>query len=291
MNVITLSIIVLGVIGIVGAAVLYIVAQRFYVHEDPRIDQVEALLPGANCGGCGRSGCRDFAAACVGADTLDGLSCPSSSAETMKKIGEIVGLAAVAAKPKIAVIKCNGTCSMRPDIARFEGAHSCAVLASLGTGETACPNGCLGCGDCVEACPYGAMQMNKETGLPEVIEDKCVGCGACTKACPKGIIELRNKGPRGMRVYVACSNKEKGALAMKECKAACIGCGKCAKSCASEAITVASSLAYIDFEKCKLCKKCVDQCPTHAILAVNFPVKKAPDAAKPSEPKAENATV
>lgn len=245
MNVIILSIIVLGIIGIVGAAVLFVVARRFHVQEDPRIDEVEALLPGANCGGCGRSGCRDFAAACVCADTLDGLNCPSSSTETMKKIGEIVGLAAVAAKPKIAVIKCNGTCDLRPSLARFEGAPTCSVLASLGTGESACPSGCLGCGDCVTACPWGAMRMNPETGLPEVIEDKCVGCGACVKACPRAIIELRNKGPRGMRVYVACSNREKGAVAMKECKAACIGCAKCAKSCTHEAITVASNLKLV----------------------------------------------
>ena len=252
MNVVVTSIIVLGVIGIVGAAVLYIVAKRFHVQEDPRIDQVEALLPGANCGGCGRSGCRDFAAACVGADTLDGLSCPASGSAVMKQIGEIVGLAAAETKPKIAVIKCNGTCDLRPQIARFEGAPTCAVLASLGTGESACPNGCLGCGDCVTACPYGAMKMNLETGLPEVIEDKCVGCGACVKACPRSIIELRFKGPRGMRVYVACSNKEKGALAMKECKVACIGCTKCAKECTHEAITIANNLSYIDYEKCKL---------------------------------------
>lgn len=286
MNVVVTSIIVLGVIGIVGAAVLYIVAKRFHVQEDPRIDQVEALLPGANCGGCGRSGCRDFAAACVGADTLDGLSCPASGSAVMKQIGEIVGLAAAETKPKIAVIKCNGTCDLRPQIARFEGAPTCAVLASLGTGESACPSGCLGCGDCVTACPYGAMKMNRETGLPEVIEDKCVGCGACVKACPRSIIELRFKGPRGMRVYVACSNKEKGALAMKECKVACIGCTKCAKECTHEAITIANNLSYIDYEKCKLCRKCVDVCPTHAIHAVNFPVKKAAPAAE-VKPKTE----
>ena len=274
MNVVVTSIIVLGVIGIVGAAVLYLVAKRFHVQEDPRIDQVEALLPGANCGGCGRSGCRDFAAACVGADTLDGLSCPASGSAVMKKIGEIVGLAAAETKPKIAVIKCNGTCDLRPQIARFEGAPTCAVLASLGSGESACPNGCLGCGDCVAACPYGAMKMNLETGLPEVIEDKCVGCGDGAPA-------------RSMRVYVACSNKEKGALAMKECKVACIGCSKCLKECTHEAITIANNLSYIDYEKCKLCRKCVDVCPTHAIHAVNFPVKKAPaaDATLAAAPK------
>ena len=94
------------------------------------------------------------------------------------------------------------------------------------------------------------------------------------KACPKGIIELRNKGPRSMRVFVSCVNKDKGGVARKACSAACIGCGKCAKVCASEAITVENNLAYIDFTKCKLCKKCVAECPTGAIHAVNFPVLK-----------------
>ena len=116
--------------------------------------------------------------------------------------------------------------------------------------------------------------MNPETGLPEVDETKCTACGACAKACPKGVIELRNKGPRGMRVYVSCINRDKGAVARKACKAACIGCGKCAKVCIHDAITVENNVAYIDFTKCKLCKKCVLECPTGAIHAVNFPAPK-----------------
>ena len=276
MSIIVTSIIVLGAIGILGAAVLYIVARRFYVKEDPRIDRVEALLPGANCGGCGRS-----------ATSLDSLSCPASGSAVMKQIGEIVGLAAVETKPKIAVIKCNGSCDVRPQVAHYEGAPTCSILATLGAGQTGCPNGCLGCGDCVAACPYDAIHMNDATGLPEVDEDKCVGCGACVKACPRAIIELRFKGPRGMRVWVACANKEKGAFAMKECKVACIGCSKCAKECTHDAITVANNLAYIDYEKCKLCRKCVDVCPTHAIHAVNFPVKKAQPAPEQPKPQTE----
>ena len=116
--------------------------------------------------------------------------------------------------------------------------------------------------------------MDPSTGLPVVDEEKCTACGACVKACPKAIIELRNKGRRNMRVYVSCVNKDKGAAARKACKAACIGCGKCAKVCPFDAITVENNLAYIDFTKCKLCKKCVAECPTGAIHAVNFPVIK-----------------
>lgn len=284
MNVILISIIVLGGIGVIAAAVLYVVSKKFYVEEDPRIEEIEAVLPGANCGGCGRSGCHDFATACCFAETLDGLNCPVGGADAMKQIANIVGLAAVATVPRVAVLKCNGTCENRPAIVSYDGALSCAVLNTLGSGQSACPFGCLGCGDCVNACQWGAMKMDPYTGLPVVDEEKCTACGACVKACPRHLMELRNRGPRGMRVYVACSNKEKGAVARKECSVACIGCGKCQKTCPHDAIVVADNLAYIDFNKCKLCRKCVDVCPTGAIHAVNFPVKKQPAAAPAEQP-------
>lgn len=74
-----------------------------------------------------------------------------------------------------------------------------------------------------------------------------------------------------MRVWVACSSKDKGAIARKDCLAACIGCGKCARECSHGAITIADNLAYIDFSKCRLCRKCAAACPTGAIHTINFP--------------------
>jgi ferredoxin len=146
-------------------------------------------------------------------------------------------------------------------------------MNACSAGETGCGFGCLGCGDCVAACPFEAIRLNPEIGIPEVDEEKCTSCGACVKACPRHIIELRKKGPKGRRVFVSCVNKDKGATAMKACKAACIGCGKCAKECKFEAITIEGNVSYIDFNKCRLCRKCVEACPTNAIHAVNFPRK------------------
>ena len=206
----------------------------------------------------------------------------------MKKVADILGMAVQEKAPMVAVVRCNGSCANRPKTSSYDGVQSCRVKASLYAGDTACRYGCLGCGDCVAACAFGAIKMDPETGLPVVDQEKCTACGACAKACPKGIIEIRNKGPRNMRVYVSCINKDKGAVARKACKAACIGCGKCAKVCAHDAITVENNVAYIDFTKCKLCRKCVLECPTGAIHDVNFPKPAVKPAPKPAPAAAPN---
>lgn len=266
------TIVAITVLGVVLAGVLYLIANKFKVEEDPRIDEVEKVMPGANCGGCGFAGCRAFAQACVEAPNLDNNFCPVGGNEVMKKVAAVLGMEVKEKAPMVAVVRCNGTCANRPVVNEYDGRQSCKVKAALYSGDTGCPYGCLGCGDCVEACQFGAISMDPETGLPVVDEEKCTSCGACVKACPKHIIELRNKGPKGRRVFVSCVNKDKGGVARKACSAACIGCGKCAKVCPFGAITVENNLAYIDFTKCKLCKKCVAECPTGAIHAVNFPV-------------------
>ena len=291
MNLILISLLVLGITGLVAAILLYLIGQKFKVEEDPRIDQVQDVLPGANCGGCGFAGCRALAEACVKADTLDDLLCPVGGAPTMEKVGAILGLAAAASDPKVAVVRCNGTCEARPRTSEYNGARSCQIMNSLYVGETACPFGCLGCGDCVAACQFGALSMDEKTGLPVVDEEKCTSCGKCVKACPRNIIELRKKGPKGRRMVVECVNKDKGAIARKACLNACIGCGKCQKECAFEAITIENNVAYIDFEKCRLCRKCETACPTGAIHAVNFPPRKPaePKATTEEQPKKEEA--
>lgn len=272
------TIVILTVLGLLLALVLFLVASKFKVEEDPRIDEVEKAMPGVNCGGCGYAGCRAFADSAVKAPNLDNHYCPVGGNEVMKKVAGILGYEVKEKAPQVAVVRCNGSCANRPRTNIYDGAQSCRVKAALYAGDTACPFGCLGCGDCVSACQFGAISMDPETGLPVVDETKCTACGACAKACPKHIIELRNKGPRGMRVYVSCANKDKGGIARKACTAACIGCTKCAKVCPHEAITIADNLAYIDFTKCRLCKKCVAECPTGAIHAVNFPVLKKKEA-------------
>lgn len=268
------SVLSIGGLGTIMAVVLYVVAQRFKVIEDPRIDLVEEKLPAANCGGCGYAGCRNFAEEIVKAGNLDGFNCPPGGSDAMNEIASVLGLVAEEQEPMVAVVRCSGSVQAAPPKTKFQGLNTCSFAHSLYAGQSGCPYGCLGEGDCVVSCAFDAMYMDQETGLPVVIEENCVACGACVKACPRAIIELRKKGKKSRRIFVSCINKEKGAVARKNCVVACIGCGKCVKECKFDAITLENYLAYIDFEKCVLCRKCAPECPTNAIHEVNFPPKK-----------------
>ena len=261
-------------LSLLAALILYYVSRKFFVFEDPRIDQVVDVLPGANCGGCGFAGCRAFAETLVKSKEIGDLFCPVGGNNVMNQAGALLGKAAAPKAPIVAVVRCSGSYANRPRTSQWDGIPSCASQHALCIGDTDCPNGCLGCGDCVTVCAFDAIHMDPATGLPVVDDDKCTACGACVKACPRNIIELRKKFPKNRKVFVSCMNKEKGGIARKYCSVACIGCSKCFKVCQFDAIVMADNLAFIDSRKCTLCRKCVTECPTNAILEPNFPPRK-----------------
>jgi len=271
---IIITVISLGLLALFAAVILYFIAQKFKIFEDPRIDEVLAALPAANCGGCGFAGCRNFAEALVKAETFEGLNCPVGGASVMGEAAKILGKVAPVVDPLVAVLKCNGTPESRPRTSVYNGVPDCRISHNLYIGETDCSYGCLGKGDCVRACAFGAMYMNNETELPVIIDDKCVSCGACVKACPRNLIELRKKAKKDRKIYVACSNCDKGGPARRACKVACIACTKCVKVCKFDAITIENNLAYINAFKCTFCRKCIPECPTGSILEINFPPRK-----------------
>jgi Na+-translocating ferredoxin:NAD+ oxidoreductase RNF subunit RnfB len=275
MNTIILyTILSLSVLGAIAAVVLYFVAQRFKVYEDPRIEQVEAELPSANCGACGYAGCHNLAETIVQSESMDGLYCTVGGNEVMARIASILGREATAVEPKVALLQCNGSCEHRPQTTKYDGAKSCAIASALFSGETGCTYGCLGYGDCVYACSFGALTLDPLTGIPVIDDSKCTACGSCVKSCPKKLFELRKRWKGEKKVYVACKNEDKGGIARKNCAVACIGCSKCVKTCPYDAISLNNNLAYIDAEKCRLCRKCVEVCPTHSIIETGFPVRK-----------------
>ena len=203
MNLILPAVIALGIIAFIASAILFVCSKKFAVKEDPRVAQVAEILPQANCGGCGFPGCSGMADALVkGADagSIEGLNCPVGGAECMSKIADLLGMAVANSEPKVAVVRCGGTCALRPKTVIYDGLRTCTAMNSTGSGDTACGYGCLGGGDCERACNFDAIKVNPETGIAEVDPEKCTSCGACVKACPRHIIELRNVGKRERRV-------------------------------------------------------------------------------------------
>lgn len=292
MDVILIAVIVLGAIALISALVLFFVAKKFAVKEDLRIAQVSEVLPQANCGGCGFPGCGGLASACVKAadnGSLEGLNCPVGGQAVMERIAEILGMEAGSATPKLAVVRCNGSCENRPRVAVYDGVKNCRIANATCSGDTACAYGCLGCGDCVEACLFDAIKINPQTGLPEVDAKKCTACGACAKACPRNIIEIRPVAGDNKEAYVVeCMNKDKGAVATKVCGAACIACMKCEKVCGFDAVHVENNIAYINPDKCQLCGECEKACPKNVIAFIDINGKKP--KVKPAAPAAKPAT-
>jgi len=268
------SVLLLTSLGIIAAILLYVISKKFYVYENPLITEVEELLPAANCAGCGSPGCKSFAEKLVITDDISGLFCPVGGNDTMKLIAEILGKDVAEKDPMLAVVRCQGSCEVRPKTTEFQGPKSCAISALIYSGETNCQYGCLGDGDCVNVCQFDAMYMNENTGLPVVITDKCTSCGVCVDACPRDIIEMRPKNKSDLYIYIGCLNEDKGGIAKKACAVACIGCSKCKDICPDGAITMINSLAYIDPVLCTLCGKCVPVCPTLSIIETNFPSRK-----------------
>jgi electron transport complex protein RnfB len=282
-QIILFTVITLVAIGAAAAIILYFVAQKFKVFEDPRIDEVEAALPAANCGGCGFPGCRNFAETLVKTESWEDLFCPVGGNDTMASVASILGREAIAQAPKVAVVRCNGTPEHRPRLNVYNGAATCTIINSLYMGESGCPNGCLGCGDCVVVCDFDAIHMDPITELPVVVDDKCTACGACVEACPRDIIELRKKMKKDRKIFVSCINTEKGAMSKKNCSVSCIACTKCFKVCEYDAITMENNLAFIDSDKCKFCRKCMPVCPTGAIHELNFPPPRIKENKEPAE--------
>jgi len=266
---------VLGALGVLFGLGLAGAAKTFAVEVDPRIEQVTELLPGVNCGACGRAGCSGTAEAMVKGECGPD-ACPIASPESIRQIADLLGMTVAEREPCIAVVRCQGgTRAIRRHI--YAGVHDCRAALLVHGGDKACDYGCLGLGTCVEACPFDAIHMGPE-GVPVVDPARCVGCGKCERACPKGIIAVL---PKSKPVHVLCRSIDKGGAVRKYCEVGCIGCKRCEKVCEYDAIKVTDFLAEIDLDKCTACGACVEICPSGAIR--DFRQAPAPAATKIAE--------
>lgn len=256
---IVVPVIIISGLGLIFGLALSYASKKFAVEADERIGKVRDVLPGANCGACGFSGCDGYAAAIIeGADIN---KCPVGGPNVVSQIGEIMGVEAEAGEKFVARVMCAGTWDKVHIKFDYDGIIDCRSAATMAGGPSACVYGCVGMGSCKKVCPFGAIEV--ENGLARINEKKCNACGKCVTECPKGIIRLI---PAKSEYSVACSNHEKGAVSRKNCQVSCIACQKCVKECPAEAISIDNLCAVIDTSKCKNCGKCMEVCPSKAIL-------------------------
>ncbi len=253
---------IIGAIGLFFGAVLAIASIIFKVEKDERIEKVNEVLPGANCGGCGFAGCSAFAQAIVknGAPVT---SCNLMTKEKALLIGEIMGIEIGEVVPKFASVKCNGSCDSCQNKCEIFGIDDCVTAASLGTGPKNCEYGCIGLGSCVKVCEENGISIIN--GIANINAENCIGCGNCVNICPKNIIELL---PRKRTAIVKCMSKDKGVAVKNYCEAGCIGCKICENKCPKQAITVTDNLAVINYDLCVGCGICAKECPRGVITVI-----------------------
>lgn len=259
MTEILISVGIFAALGILFGVLLAVASKIFAVKTDERVAKIVECLPGANCGGCGFSGCSGLAEAIVKGEAKPN-QCRSCSAAGLATIGEIMGIETEAAAPVHAHVMCSGNCQTAVYKYRYEGAEDCIAAEKMGGGDKLCPNGCIGLGTCVSVCKYDAIRV--VDGLAVVDPAKCIGCGACSNICPKHLIKMI---PVSSKYTVQCRSVETGAITRKQCAVGCISCRICEKNCPSGAITVTDFVASIDQNKCTGCGLCAEKCPRKII--------------------------
>ncbi len=256
---ILLPVLIIGGLGLIFGFGLAYASKKFEVKVDERVSQVREALPGANCAGCGYTGCDAFAEAVV-AGKAEVNGCPVGGAKVAEEIARIMGKPVGNFEARVARVMCGGSHDKCRSKYTYSGIEDCAAAAALYGGPSACTYGCVGMGNCVRACAFDAIVI--EDGLAKVIATKCTGCTKCVAACPKGIIEMV---PITSEYTVRCSSLDSGKVVRQNCDVGCIGCGRCAKVCQYNAIKIENMLARIDPELCQNCGECAKVCPTKAI--------------------------
>ena len=253
---------VISVLGLLLGAGLAVADKLLKVKKDEKLEKLEAIMPGANCGGCGFAGCSAYASAVAEGTAKPGLCSPGGK-DLALKMGEIMGVSVEEAERKVAFVFCQGGKDITREDYKYQGIKDCNAASLLFQGPNGCKEGCLHMGSCMAVCPVKAISYD-EDGNVKVDKEKCVGCGACTKVCPNGVIKLV---PYSAEYIVACNNHEPGGKAKKNCSKACIGCKMCVLKVENSSFTVENFLSVNYYSKDQsTCPLAAEKCPQKSIV-------------------------
>jgi electron transport complex protein RnfB len=251
----------LGGVGLTFGVLIAVAQRKLRVYEDPRIDGVAELLPGANCGACGFAGCRAFAEAAVNGDVAPA-KCTVMSPDMRDDVAGFLGVDAGSEAKRVARLLCAGGIDVAPRKATYYGVQGCAAAVAVGGGGKGCAWGCVGYGDCAVSCTFDAIVMN-ERGLPVVDVDRCTACNDCVVACPLGLFTIM---PLDHHLLVQCRNLLGGEAATSVCAVACNACGRCVVDAAPGLVEIRRDLAVIDYDRIADANTlAIARCPTGAI--------------------------
>ena len=253
------GVILLTITGVVLAIAIGLVTKYFGVKQNPLAEKLLAIMPGANCGGCGFAGCADYVDAMVTGRAAPG-RCPSMNEDAMKVCSKLLGRDVEKTEPMVAVVACSGDDNHAVRRGIYNGITDCRNAMIVAGGGKGCLFGCLGMGTCARACPFGAIEMT-ERHIAVVHPELCTGCGSCAAVCPRHVIKLV---PRTSKIHVFCSSPESAKVKMPVCSGACIGCKKCARNSQEGQMTFNGFLACVNYENAPD-QKLEEVCPTKAL--------------------------
>jgi RnfABCDGE-type electron transport complex B subunit len=268
---IMITIAFMATLGVVLSVILVLANRKLQVYEDPRIDEVEELLPHTNCGACGTAGCRPFAEAVISGE-INPAQCTVNSQDATEEIADYLGIDTGDVVKQVARLACAGGSHVARSKAHYEGLESCRAAAIVAGGPKGCSWGCLGLADCEHICDQQAISMNRN-GLPDVDSEKCTACNDCVEICPKDLFSLQ---PVTHRLWIACRNLQHGDDAENDCEVACNACERCAVDSPDGLIEIRNNLAVINYKQNNLASPiAAERCPTGAIVWLNngTPVK------------------
>lgn len=255
----------IGILAFILGVALEFAAKKFATEKDEKLTELEKIMPGVNCGGCGYAGCSAYAEAVAKGEAEIGRCAPGGKALALS-MAAIMGVSDISEPEKqVAFIACRGDVNHTQLDAKYDGILDCRAASLLFNGNKGCKAGCLHFGSCAAECPSKAIYTDSE-GNYIVDKTKCTGCGVCVNVCPHKVIRLI---PIDAKYAVACNNTESGLKVRRVCEKGCIGCKICVNKHPASGCEMKEDLSFVNYTKdTSDLEGAAESCPRKIIVKV-----------------------